>query len=408
MSDRDSSPERVGAERTDSDGANPFAPPLPLLRAGISPAQPPAGSGSKQQHADTGDEPSPGSEHRGDADGTRDAGPQRPVRRWVDAVRKDDAGHKDDTGRKDDARHPKPATPTRTTAAAGTGIEEIDVATYLGADARGYEKPLPPAYDDDFDPDVADTQVWKTWRGDDEKKPDDRPPSGWTIPDTAVAAALVDPSRGAAARRRSQRGRGEPGTARRRRGGALTLSLVAGAGLVVIAVAMLINAAVLSPGGEDGAQPAEIPVHGAPLAPSNGRDPAPPADAMATAECHDTRGSDFATGTGPGGTADAPGVILAFEHAYYVQRSGAAARAVVAPDAAVPSAGVIQQGIDRTPAGTRYCTRITRLPGGRGTLWRLDLFEQWPGTLPAQFVQTVTVTSQDGRTLITAIVDGSE
>ncbi|WP_280380864.1 hypothetical protein [Nocardia wallacei] len=411
MSDRDTGPEKAGAEQTGSAGSNPFAPPLPLLRAGISPAEPPAAMAG-EQHADTGDNPAPppGQEHRGDRlDHAEQQGAQV---RWIDAVRRDRAPRHDDTEHLDAARRPPTTTPGSAAAAAvGAGIEEIDVAAYLGADARGYEKPLPPARDDDFDPDVADTQVWKTWRGDDEKTSNDRPPqSGWAIPDTAVAAALVDPSRGAAARRRSQRGRGEPRAARRRRGAALTLSLVAGAGLVVIAGAMLIDAAVLTAGGSSdvGTRPAEVPGYGAPVAPSIGPAPAPPGDAMATAECRDTRGPDFATGTGPGGTADAPSAILAFEHAYYVQRSGAAARAVVTPDANVPSADVIQKGIDRTPDGTRYCTRITPLPVGSGALWRLDLFEQWPGTLPAQFVQTVTVTSQNGRTLITAIVDGSE
>ncbi|WP_280271905.1 hypothetical protein [Nocardia wallacei] len=401
MSDRDTGPEKAGAEQTGGAGANPFAPPLPLLRAGSSPPQPPAAMG--------GDDVEPPSlKHEGVRQG--DAEHQGSQPRWIDAVRRNSTARKDGTEHLNAARRPPTPTPTQVAAAAvGTGIEEIDVATYLGADARGYEKPLPPAYDDDFDPDVADTQVWKTWRGDDEKPSDDRPPqSGWAIPDTAVAA-LVDPSSGAAARRRSRRGRGETGTARRRRGRALMLSLVAGSGLVMIALAMLINAVVLTPGSssEDSARATEVPVIGAPVAPSIGRDPAPPTDAMAIADCRDTRGSDFATGTGPGGTADAPSAILAFEHAYYVQRSGAAARGVVAPDATVPSADVIQQGIDRTPAGTRYCTRITRLPDGRGTLWRLDLFEQWPGTLPAQFVQKVTVSSHDGRTLINAIVDGT-
>ncbi|WP_159925199.1 MULTISPECIES: hypothetical protein [Nocardia] len=115
--------------------------------------------------------------------------------------------------------------------------------------------------------------------------------------------------------------------------------------------------------------------------------------------CTQARSEGRVSGTGPGGTGNGPDAILAFEHAYYVLRSGAAARAVV-EGAAIPDAEGIQRGIDQVPVDTRYCVEISALSDGR---YLVDLSEQWPGETAATFTQVVTVTSRDGRTLITAI-----
>ncbi|WP_194835383.1 hypothetical protein [Nocardia sp. XZ_19_369] len=117
--------------------------------------------------------------------------------------------------------------------------------------------------------------------------------------------------------------------------------------------------------------------------------------------CTQESAPDQVSGTGPGGTANGPEAILAFEHAYYVQRSGAQARSVVAEDAsAVPSAAEIQLGINATAPGTSYCAEISRLTDGR---WLLTLTEQEPGRSPAMFSQVVTTVERNGRTLISAI-----
>ncbi|MDI9919228.1 hypothetical protein [Rhodococcus sp. IEGM 1379] len=52
-------------------------------------------------------------------------------------------------------------------------------------------------------------------------------------------------------------------------------------------------------------------------------------------------------------------VIAAFEHAYYVTRSGVAFRALATPDATRPIADKIKAGIDPVPAGTTHCAAIT-------------------------------------------------
>ncbi|MBF6171067.1 hypothetical protein [Nocardia blacklockiae] len=133
---------------------------------------------------------------------------------------------------------------------------------------------------------------------------------------------------------------------------------------------------------------------------------------------------DEVSGTGPGGSGSGPDAILAFEHAYYVDRSGRAATAVVAEAATTtgrdgarrPLTGdLIQAGIDRLPTGTRYCVRIRPAVGpghGPEQRWHVLLTQQQPplgphqpaaGTDQENFAQLVTTRRGDDLTLITAI-----
>ncbi|MGV9614232.1 hypothetical protein [Nocardia xishanensis] len=128
--------------------------------------------------------------------------------------------------------------------------------------------------------------------------------------------------------------------------------------------------------------------------------------AVATPGCEQRRTGDVVSGTGVGGTTDGPSAILAFERAYYVQRSGIAARAVVAADATVPPAEQIQRGIDQVPVGTRYCVQITRTASGAGdgqSHWEVRLTQQYPDQLPKTFTQIITTKTVTGRTVITDI-----
>ncbi|RDI51727.1 hypothetical protein [Nocardia mexicana] len=146
------------------------------------------------------------------------------------------------------------------------------------------------------------------------------------------------------------------------------------------------------------------PVQGVPA-----RTTAPPASTtqpatFATDGCEQRRTADIISGTDPGGTGNGPDAILAFERAYYVQRSGFAARAVVADTADVPAAEQIQRGINQVPVGTRYCVHITR-SGGEGQ-WEVKLTQQLPDEPPKSFTQIVTTRTISNRTLITAIHGG--
>ncbi|MEV0358974.1 hypothetical protein AB0H71_23240 [Nocardia sp. NPDC050697] len=124
----------------------------------------------------------------------------------------------------------------------------------------------------------------------------------------------------------------------------------------------------------------------------------------AAAECTASRTPTEVRGAGRGGAMSGPDAILAFQYAYYVERSGSSARQLVAPEAAVSPAEVIQRGIDSIPAGTTHCVRITGVGDNR---YSVEVTEQRPGGVPASYSrQTVTTAEIGGRTLITGIAAG--
>jgi hypothetical protein len=88
-----------------------------------------------------------------------------------------------------------------------------------------------------------------------------------------------------------------------------------------------------------------------------------------------------------------------FEHSWYVERSAARARQVVAPDAAVPDEPTLQHGIDSIPAGTKHCVKIVGVADGK---FDVELTEFRSGGT-AIYNQTVTTSVVDGRTVITGI-----
>lgn len=101
-----------------------------------------------------------------------------------------------------------------------------------------------------------------------------------------------------------------------------------------------------------------------------------------------------------GDQGNAEGVIAAFEHAYYVQRSGAAVRALVAPGVPFNSAEAVQRGIDSVPAGTTYCLTVT---GVAPDTYSIGLTEYAPGGEEKQYLQKVTTAVVDGRVFIASV-----
>lgn len=104
--------------------------------------------------------------------------------------------------------------------------------------------------------------------------------------------------------------------------------------------------------------------------------------------------------TDPGDQKSGPGVIAAFEHAYYVTRSGTAVRALTTPDTSLPAVEKIQAGIDTVPTGTTHCVRITPISAD---IYSIALTEMRPGQPPAQFPQTITTEELDGRWFVDVI-----
>ncbi|WP_280417186.1 hypothetical protein [Nocardia carnea] len=130
----------------------------------------------------------------------------------------------------------------------------------------------------------------------------------------------------------------------------------------------------------------------------------PTAEAIEGLSCPATQDGAVTVGSGAGDTTSGPDAVLGFQHAFYVQRSGAAAREFVAPDSpAISSAETIQRGIDeQIPAGTQHCVRITERTANT---FDVDLTERRPNGVTTVYKQTVTTVERDGQTLLWVIED---
>ncbi|WP_280387530.1 hypothetical protein [Nocardia wallacei] len=117
-------------------------------------------------------------------------------------------------------------------------------------------------------------------------------------------------------------------------------------------------------------------------------------------ECLPTRTARLVRGNGTGSTVSGPDVILAFQHAYYVARSGMRARAVTTPDAWVSPAAVIDVGIATVPIGTRHCVEIAPMPDGR---FAVTIIENRLDRSVRTYRQEVAVEVREGATAITRI-----
>ncbi|WP_202421813.1 hypothetical protein [Gordonia sp. SID5947] len=119
------------------------------------------------------------------------------------------------------------------------------------------------------------------------------------------------------------------------------------------------------------------------------------------AACPSTTERGVTTGNDAGDQNSGPGVIKAFNHAYYVERSASAARAVAAPNA-VASRDVMQRYIDQRSSGTQYCLSIT----ARGkTTYDVVLTEIPPesGAVPIVYRQRIQTVEARGKTWIASI-----
>ncbi|MGC5258104.1 hypothetical protein ACPXCG_17310 [Gordonia sp. DT218] len=123
--------------------------------------------------------------------------------------------------------------------------------------------------------------------------------------------------------------------------------------------------------------------------------------AVVAAPCPSSTEGAVTTGNDAGDQKSGPGVIKAFNHAYYVERSATQARAVAAPNA-VASRNVMQKYIDQRPPGTEYCLSIT----ARGkTTYDVVLTETTPDSdaAPIVYRQRIQTVEAGGKTWISSI-----
>ncbi|WP_072713711.1 hypothetical protein [Rhodococcus rhodnii] len=195
--------------------------------------------------------------------------------------------------------------------------------------------------------------------------------------------------------------RADPGVDRRR--GRAALGVALGAAVVVI-VGGGVAAGTLLGSSSTRAEPMAVPGTTTPAASATSPSTA---DEVGAADgegesswCKPVELDDRVEGNGPGGTDSGPAAILAFDHGFYVERSGQAARRSVASDAAVSPAEVLQEGIDGIPEGTEHCLSIRLVAPD---VWDVDVHEKRPDGSIEYYPQTFRTDTRDGRTLVTSI-----
>ncbi|WP_327119025.1 hypothetical protein OHB12_12200 [Nocardia sp. NBC_01730] len=100
-----------------------------------------------------------------------------------------------------------------------------------------------------------------------------------------------------------------------------------------------------------------------------------------------------------GDTHSLVGVIAAFEHAYYVQRSGEAALRLVAPEAGL-NLEALSAGIASSATGTTHCVAITPIAEGAA---EVHLVERHPGGQRIDYLQLINIRHDLGNVVITNI-----
>lgn len=118
-------------------------------------------------------------------------------------------------------------------------------------------------------------------------------------------------------------------------------------------------------------------------------DPGPePGAASVTPECVEAVGDGRVVGSGPGSLDSPAGAVLAFDHAYYVDRSAEKAFEAVAPSSRMTKEQLSAEGIDKVAEGTTHCVEVRELAP---TLLEVDLTEFPPEADPVVIRQRIRV-----------------
>ena len=106
------------------------------------------------------------------------------------------------------------------------------------------------------------------------------------------------------------------------------------------------------------------------------------------ADCAESSGPGHVSGAGPGSLNTPLETVLAFDHAYYVERSAAGAFEAVSPSSRMTEEQLRTDGVDRVPEGTSHCVVARELSP---TLLEVTLTESPPDADPVVIRQNVRV-----------------
>ena len=127
--------------------------------------------------------------------------------------------------------------------------------------------------------------------------------------------------------------------------------------------------------------------------------------AVAESECETSESATAVSGNGKGDQESVAGVVLAFQHAYYVARDVDEMKPLLAKDSQITDLDALQEGIDSVARGTTHCLRVVS-DGDDAAL--VELTETAPDGTETTYNQRVKTTRTDGEVQIVSIEEHSE
>lgn len=174
-------------------------------------------------------------------------------------------------------------------------------------------------------------------------------------------------------------------------GGGRRTALAVGGMALVLALAVAGIAALVLSGDDEPEKPlaesvAEI---------SSSEETAPSSGAVSS-RCESSDSADLVIGNGAGDRESGPGVILAFEHAYYEARDAKKMIALTSEDSPIRNAEALQDGIDSNPRELTHCVRISA--SDEGGVWDVEITQNQPDSTASEVItQRITTTKEDDK-----------
>lgn len=128
-------------------------------------------------------------------------------------------------------------------------------------------------------------------------------------------------------------------------------------------------------------------------------EPVDPASAASEA-CEATESAEVITGAGKGDQDSIAGVVLAFQHAYYVERDAETIAPLLDKDSNIRDLDALQAGIDSIERGTTHCVSVTPEDDRVASV---EVTETATDGATALIEQRVTTTSESGDVRIVSI-----
>lgn len=197
-----------------------------------------------------------------------------------------------------------------------------------------------------------------------------------------------------------------------RNGRGCILSLVLSIVIVAVAVGMIIFAtggsfgSLLGGSDEDAAPPSETSIPLSSDAPTASADEPETVAQVIQEECVPSGDDKVTVDNGRGDQKTGEGAILAFDYAYYVERSGSQARALMSDSIKETTADTLQAAIDKLPKGAGHCLTITP---ERPNVYTVKLAEYVPDgdeVSKSVYDQEITVDKVDDKFVIVGVVNG--